>query len=107
MLENPSYILECGNMSYGETPKQDVAEDSALYSIAILMHLSRGIRVKDTIFSQSNITYLRKSLFIIFHAPTSEIGVDPRKFISRDFLTSFFRKHSIKTITQLRNRICF
>ena len=94
LLENPLYILKCGNITYGETPKQEVATDCALYGVGVgtVLHLAISFHFKDTISNQSTITYLRKSIYIIFNAPPNEISADPKEFISCEFLSSFFQK---------------
>lgn len=92
LLEDPTYIWQSTDISYPETPKQEVTHDSALFGLAVVMHLSRSLHLKEDSFSQKHVTYLRKSLHIILNATVEDVGTDSRKFIDRDFLCSFFPK---------------
>ena len=91
VLNDPEYILQ--DLSYHECPIQENSYDCALFAYGILIHLVRGIKIKNNIFTQSEVTYFRKSLYLIFNAHPSELsGVDPKKWISAEFITSFFPK---------------
>ena len=79
------------DVSYHQCPRPDNEYDTALYAYGILLHLVSCINITSTIFTQNEISYFRKSLYIIFHAPIEEVGMDPTKWISTEFINSFFR----------------
>ena len=92
--ENVNNIMSSNDildaMSYGCCPIQDNGYDCALYAFAILLHLCHGIKMKDNLFTQSEITYFRKSLYIVLKAPEEELKCNPKKFISEEFILTFF-----------------
>jgi hypothetical protein len=87
-LLNSKDILD--DVSYGKSPIQRNSHDCALYAYAIFVHLIRGIRIKENLFTQSQITYFRKSLYIILKASEEELQANPKLYIPEDFITSFF-----------------
>jgi hypothetical protein len=79
-------------IGYAKCPIPQNKYDSSLFAIAIVLHLVRAIRVTERIFTQQNITYFRKSLYIVLTAPPEELHANPKVHISTDFIMSFFDK---------------
>ena len=87
---NKNKILE--DISYSKCPIPQKNCDSSLYALSIVLHLVRGIRVTEYIFTQQVITYFRKSLYVVLKAPREELRANPKVHILTDFITSFFGK---------------
>ena len=51
---------------------------ASLYALSIVLHLVRGIRVTEHIFSQQVIMYFRKSLHVVLTAPKEELKANPK-----------------------------
>jgi hypothetical protein len=88
LINNPNLITK--HVSYDRCPIQQNSYDCSLFAYGIMLHLVRGITITSTIFSQSDIDYFRKSLYIIFNATENELPQDPKKYISTRFISSFF-----------------
>lgn len=80
------------DIRYAKCPIPQNKYDCSLYAFSILLHLLRGIRVTENIFTQQVITYFRKSLYIVLKAPKDELKANPKIHIDTDFITSFFGK---------------
>ena len=89
VLSDPKLVLR--DVTYHQCPRPSNEYDTALYAYGILLHLVSCINITSTIFTQNEITYFRKSLYIIFNAPIEEVGMDPTKWMSTEFINSFFR----------------
>ncbi len=78
------------DICYVECPLVENKYDSGLYAYVIFLHIVRGIFIQSKLFTQSDITTFRKALYIVLTGSEEELKADPKKFISTDFITSFF-----------------
>ena len=89
LLKNDEYILKRG--TFCECPKQENTYDCLLFSFGVLFHLVRNKNVTSAIFNQTHINYLRQALFLVLSTSPNNQLPDPKKVLSRMFITSFFQ----------------
>jgi hypothetical protein len=87
-LSDKQHILQ--NIDYVECPQQENLSDCSLFAVAVVFHTINDRTVHKNIFSQKDITYFRKGLYKILSAETNFIIGETKKFVSRQFLLSFF-----------------
>ncbi len=85
-------------VTYVESPILENTYDCGLYAFSILLHLLRGIQIKQDVFTQSHITAFRNGLRIVVNGPIDELQSDPKKYIPVEFIYSFFGLTYQKTI---------
>lgn len=78
------------NVAYGKCPIQQNSYDCGLFAYAILVHLMKGIKITETLFTQKDIDYFRRSLYLIFKASPEELKHNPLEYLSDEFIYSFF-----------------
>ncbi len=88
LLTDNEFILQKGN--YKLCPQQENTHDCGLFAFAIVLHLVRGQEITEKTFTQSNIAFFRKALYLVLNATPGPKMPDPTKVLSRKFLISFF-----------------
>ncbi len=90
VVNNQNSIMR--DVTYHTCPRPiiDCQFDCSLFGLGVVLHLVRVINITQTMFTQNEITYFRKSLYLIFNATEDEVGTNPRKWISTEFINSFF-----------------
>ncbi len=90
LINKPQFILKLAKIH--ECPIQKNLDDCGLFAIGVVYHLLNNVEIDATTFSQADITNFRQSLYSLFQIPEGEIKPDPKKFLSRAFIYSFFPK---------------
>ena len=90
LVNDPDYILK--DVKFHDCPMQQNTYDCGLFATIVVLHLLNDVNVDVTTFTQSNITKFRESLYEIFKAKPDKQLPDPKIFISRTFIESFFSK---------------
>jgi hypothetical protein len=88
LTKNEGYI--CDSIQYVPCPQQKNMSDCSLFTLGVLLHVINGKHVDQNIFSQSTIDTFRKGLYKVLSANPTEEMKDPKKFVSRQFILSFF-----------------
>ena len=100
LKENVEYIIE--GVEYFPCPQQKNMSDCSLFSLGVLYHVINGIAVDANIFSQSTIDNFRQGLYKVLSAPPQKGIEDPKMFLSRCFIMSFFPKLAFTTKKMIR-----
>ena len=88
LLNEKEFILK--NVTYKQCPQQENGYDCSLFAYAVLLHKINNHNISATTFIQEDITRFRFGLYTIFSAKEHDIGHNPRLFLSRRFILSFF-----------------